>query len=77
MLAMAPSAVASSELYSEYRLPMHIANEAATVTIDLCKTKGADISVTVVDQHGLPIVKLQGDKAAPHTFSLKIGRAHV
>ena len=77
MWAMVPTAVASTELYLEYRLPMHIANNAATVAIDRCKTKGAHISATVVDQHGIPIAKLKGDNAAPHTFNLSEQKAYT
>jgi uncharacterized protein GlcG (DUF336 family) len=75
--AMAPGAFADGELTIEHRLPLQTALEAATTAITTCQQQGVTISVSVVDQHGQPILKLQGDGAAPHTFNLSEQKAYT
>jgi uncharacterized protein GlcG (DUF336 family) len=62
-------------MVSEHRLPLTTALEAATTALHSCAAAGAKVSVSVVDQHGLPIVKIQGDGAAPHTLNLSEQKA--
>ena len=64
-------------LPSEYRLPWTLADTLAAKAIENCQQQGAHVSATVVDQHGLPIVQLQGDGAAPHTWNLSFQKAYT
>ena len=64
-------------LHSEHRLPSKLATKIAAAAIDNCAQQGAHVSATVVDQHGLPIVQLQGDGAAPHTWNLSFQKAYT
>jgi uncharacterized protein GlcG (DUF336 family) len=75
--AMASPAAAQMELPIEHRLPLQTAIEAASAAISTCQAQGSAVSVSVVDQHGQSIAQLQGDHAAPHTFSLSKKKAYT
>jgi len=75
--AMAPGAYADGELAIEHRLPLQTALKAATAAITTCQRQGAAVSVSVLDQHGQAILKLQGDGAAPHTMNLSEQKAYT
>ena len=86
LVAIALGAVASpswaepaglESLRSEHRLPWTLADTLAAKAIANCQQQGAHVSATVVDQHGLPIVQLQGDGAAPHTWNLSFQKAYT
>ncbi len=75
--AMASPAAAKTELPIEHRLPLQTAIEVARAAISTCRALGAEVSASVVDQHGQTIVQLQGDHAAPHTFGLSKKKAYT
>lgn len=74
-LVVAIQAFAAEDLAVEHRLPLTSALQAATAAIESCKASGASVSVSVVDQHGQLLLKLQGDGAAPHTMNLSEQKA--
>tara|TARA_R110002167_G_scaffold267707_2_gene474333 strand:+ start:793 stop:1308 length:516 start_codon:yes stop_codon:yes gene_type:complete len=56
-------------------LPLSLAIEAASETIQSCGTSGYNVSVAVVDMYGQAIVQLKGDKSTPHTQDLAYRKA--
>lgn len=74
---MAPEAMANNGLGIEHRLPLQTALNAATTAITTCQPHGAAVSVSIVDQHGQPILRLKGDGSAPHTMKLSHQKAYT
>lgn len=56
-------------------LPLSLAVEAASETIQSCEASGYNVSVAVVDMYGQAIVQLKGDKSTPHTKDLAYRKA--
>ncbi len=64
-------------LPAERRLPLALAKEAAEAALDACGRQGHGVSVAVVDRHGLLVVQLRGDGAAPHTLDSSRRKAYT
>lgn len=77
LLALALQANAAPGLAIEHRLPLNAALQAATTALQSCAASGAKVSVTVVDQHGQPMVSLKADGASPHTLDLSEKKAYT
>jgi uncharacterized protein GlcG (DUF336 family) len=62
---------------SGYVLPMNLALQAALEAVNVAKSKGWDVTATVVDMAGTPIVVLRGDRATIHTKDTAYRKAYT
>jgi uncharacterized protein GlcG (DUF336 family) len=67
----------SSLLVSELRLPLDLALSTGNTAVEICRSRGAAVSASVVDQHGHLLAYLHGDGAAPHTAQLSRHKAYT
>ena len=64
-------------LRNDYQLPMALALLAALEAVNVAKSKGWDVTATVVDMSGTPIVTLRGDGATIHTKDTAFRKAYT
>lgn len=67
----------SSPLLPELRMPLNLALSTASTAVEVCASRGAAVSASVVDQHGQLLAYLHGDGAAPHTAELSRHKAYT
>lgn len=78
LLVMPQSSFAvGSELLQNFRLPVRVATDAASMALNRCTDLGAAVTVSVVDSGGQLQVMLHGDGAAPHTTQLSRHKAYT
>lgn len=75
LISTAPARAQVSE--SGYVLPMNLALQAALEAVNVCKSKGWDVTATVVDVAGTPEVTLRGDHATIHTKDTAYRKAYT
>lgn len=76
--SLRPTASADAkEVRTSYLLPMSLALQAALEAVDVAKSKGWDVTATVVDMSGTPIVVLRGDGATIHTKDTSYRKAYT
>lgn len=64
-------------LPTEKYLPMGLALELASATLEACQKQGHRVSVAVVDRAGLLRVLVRGDGAGPHTVDVSRRKAYT
>jgi uncharacterized protein GlcG (DUF336 family) len=67
MTALLSSPAGAQGLITEKNISLAMAQTIANAALEQCQRMGYQVSVTVVDRAGLPIVMLRGDGASLHT----------
>jgi uncharacterized protein GlcG (DUF336 family) len=60
-----------------HQLPMGLAVEAATASVNACQKKGYAVTATITTKEGMQQVMLKGDGAAPHTIENSFNKAYT
>jgi uncharacterized protein GlcG (DUF336 family) len=67
MTALLSSPAGAQGLITEKNISLAMAQTIANAALEQCQRMGYQVSVTVVDRAGLPVVMLRGDGAGLHT----------
>ncbi|AFJ47020.1 GlcG/HbpS family heme-binding protein [Shimwellia blattae] len=62
---------------SSKNLSLELADKLASQTISACNAKGYQVSVTVLDRAGIPLVMKKMDNAGPHTVKASRMKAYT
>ena len=74
-LAGAISSPANAQLLNQKAIPAAMAITIAQTAIDICKTNGFAVSVSVVGRSGELILQVRGDGTGPHTMENSFRKA--
>jgi len=76
-LAGAISSPANAQLLNQKAIPAAMAITIAQTAIDICKTNGFAVSVSVVGRSGELILQVRGDGTGPHTMENSFRKAYT
>lgn len=76
-MATATFAIPNSTLETQPILPFTLAVKAASASTESCKTKGNNVTTTILNPEGNLIVVIRNEKAGPHTIENSFNKAYT
>ena len=76
-MVAAPRIVIAQTVLSERSISLNAAIEAATASLERCRTDGYRVTVTVLNRHARTSVVISDDGASPHTIENSMRKAYT
>jgi uncharacterized protein GlcG (DUF336 family) len=77
LMVAAPCIVIAQTLLSERSISLNAAIEAATASLERCRSDGYRVTVTVLNRHARTSVVISDDGASPHTIENSMRKAYT